>query len=81
MQRSIINPHVKLKKCPFCHQPAFLFKEELWNGSHGYHGHYMYYVGCDNAQCGVQPKTKESDDIYGDSDGAVQRAIKRWNGK
>lgn len=81
MQRSIINPHTHLQECPFCHEPGFLFKEELWNGSHGYHGNYDYYVGCDNDKCYVRPKTKAIDDIYRDSELAIQESIKRWNNR
>lgn len=79
MRTSIINPHTILKECPFCHTPAFLFKEELWHGSRGYPGHYDYYVGCCNDECNIKPETKRIDDIYRDSELAIQESIKRWN--
>lgn len=79
MFKSIINPHTILKECPFCHEPGFLFKEELWSGSRGYHGNYEYYVACDNENCYVRPKTVSIDDIYRETETAKQEAIRRWN--
>lgn len=79
MSKFIINPHTTLKECPFCHEPGFLFKEELWYGSHGCHGNYEYYVACDNENCCVRPKTVPIDDIYRDAESAKQEAIRRWN--
>lgn len=77
--KSIMNLQVRLRKCPFCHKPAYLFKEELWHGSHGYYGNYIYYVGCNNDECNVKPKTIAIDDIYRDTGLAIQESVNRWN--
>lgn len=77
----IINPHIKLAECPFCHEIGLLFREQLWDDSHGYYGKYEYYVCCDNNECGVRPKTRTSNDVYGDKKDAIQKVIKRWNSR
>lgn len=68
-----------LKECPFCHEPAVLFQDSLYNNGHGYYGKYLYYVGCNNTNCSVKPKTQSIDDIYRDSEIAIQESIDRWN--
>ena len=77
----IINPHTALAECPFCHEPGFLFREQLWNNGHGYYGNYEYYVGCDNDECNVNPKTRMTNDVYGDKENAIQEEIKKWNSR
>jgi len=79
MKKEIIETKKELKECPFCHKPAILFREEMWNESHGYYGRYNYYVECSNNECGVKPKTREVHDVYTDFRDAIQEAIKRWN--
>lgn len=77
----IINPHTKLAECPFCHEPGFLFREQLWNDRHGYYENYEYYVRCDNNKCNVRPKTRATNDVYSDKENAIQEVIKRWNSR
>lgn len=77
----IINPHTTLEKCPFCHKPGILFREQLWNNGYGYYGNYEYYVGCDNDECDVRPKTRATNDVYGDKEEAINKSIKRWNSR
>lgn len=47
------------KECPFCHNLPDIAKSPLWNGSHGYHGRYNYYIACRNENCKMKPKTYE----------------------
>lgn len=44
-------------------------------------GNYEYYVGCDNDECNVNPKTRMTNDVYGDKENAIQEAIKKWNSR
>lgn len=75
----ILNTNVKLKKCPFCRKPGFLFRDPLWSNGHGYYGHYEYYVKCDNDECTVKVKTKAQNDIYKPKDEAIKSVIESWN--
>lgn len=52
------------KECPFCRVLPDIVKDPLWNGSHGYHGHYKYYIACQNKDCKIQPRTRAYNDIY-----------------
>lgn len=75
----IVITDKKIKECPFCKKPGYVFKEQLWNGSHGYHGCYDYYTGCLNQDCRIKPKTRGVDDIYRSSDEAIDMVINDWN--
>ena len=77
----IINPLTTLVECPFCHKPGFLFRDPLWRDGHGYYGNYEYFVGCDNDECNVKPKTRVTNDIYGKKEEAIQEAIRKWNSR
>ena len=59
-------PLIKIlpQECPWCHNMPVLVKDPLWDGSHGYHGHYKYYVACRNKECNVNPHTYAYNDIY-----------------
>jgi hypothetical protein len=72
---------LSLKSCPFCGAGVFLHKEPAWNGSHGYRGNYIYYVGCTNPDCAVRPTTKKSDDIYRTEEEAREKIINYWNNR
>lgn len=68
------------KECPFCHDIPVVAKDELWNGSHGYYGHYNYYVACKNDKCKVQPQTRPYTDIYDMTEQeCIDKSIKDWN--
>lgn len=70
------------KECPWCHKIPSIEKVPLWDGSHGYHGKYKYYVVCKNAKCKIQPRTKEYNDIYDMSEEqCVNKAIEDWNNR
>lgn len=78
-KRSIIN-FCEPIECPFCHKPALVIKEKLWNGNYGYYGKYNYYVGCKNSKCRVQPRTKPYNDIYDMTEKwCIDKAIRDWN--
>ena len=77
----ILNPHTVLSECPFCHEPGFLFRDPLWSDGHGYYGNYEYFVGCDNDECNVKPKTRATNDIYGKKEKAIQEVIRKWNSR
>lgn len=71
---------VLLKECPFCHDMPILAKDPKWNASHGYHGHYEYYVACKNGKCKINPRTKSYNDIYDMSEQeCIDKAIEDWN--
>ena len=68
------------KECPFCHDIPVVAKKPMWNGSHGYHGNYTYYVACKNKNCKVQPRTKAYNDIYDMTEQkCIDKSIKDWN--
>lgn len=69
----------ELEKCPFCGKTGFAYRKPLWNGSHGYHGNYEYFVGCLNLKCKIRPKTCGIDDIYRCPDEAIEMAVQDWN--
>lgn len=69
-----------IKECPFCHDIPILNKDPLWNGSHGYHGNYEYYVGCRNGRCKINPRTKSYNDIYDMKEQeCIEKVIEDWN--
>lgn len=71
---------MNLKPCPFCGGEAELNIEPMWDGSHGYHDCYGYYIQCSNENCDVMPKTREYDTIYEkDKQKQQQKAIDAWN--
>jgi len=73
---------MSLKKCPFCKGYAEVIKEPLWNGSHGYHDCYGFYVKCSNSNCNIKPKTKSYDTIYEKNEELQkQKAIEDWNNR
>lgn len=68
------------KECPWCHDMPIISKDPMWNGSHGYHGCYEYYVACTNGKCKIKPKTKSYCDIYDMSENeCITSAIDDWN--
>ena len=68
------------KECPFCHDIPVVAKDPLWNGGHGYYGHYEYYVVCKNDNCNVQPRTKAYNDIYDIKEQeCINKSIEDWN--
>ena len=75
----IETKNIRIDICPFCKQPAKLFRNRLWWKEYGYEGKYIYHVGCDNRNCPVQPRTKTYDDTYVDTDIAITDAISDWN--
>lgn len=77
-----IKMKVLPKECPFCHSMPAVESKPLWSGTHGYHGHYEYYVRCDNDKCKIQPKTIAYNDIY-DMTGqdCIDKAIEDWNSR
>lgn len=69
-----------LKECPFCHLMPSVIKNPLWHESHGYHGKFEYYVGCQNDTCKIKPETRRYDDIYKMTEqDCIDRAITDWN--
>jgi len=81
---SVIGPEVvevnkSIDICPFCKQPAKLFRNRLWWKEYGYEGCYSYHVGCDNPYCSMKPSTKSQDDIYTDTDVVINSVINDWN--
>lgn len=75
----VILTHDWIDICPFCKEPVKLFRERLWWKEYGYIGNYRYYVGCDNPDCSVRPRTKTHNDIYVETEMAIQETIKDWN--
>lgn len=76
MQLIRISP----KECPFCHNMPVIRKEPLWNGSHGYHDCYEYYVACENEKCKVNPRTSSYNDIYDMKEQeCIEKALEDWN--
>lgn len=72
----------KLKKCPFCKGEAELVKDPLWNGSHGYHDCYGFYITCGNNKCNIKPKTRSYDTIYNKNEETQkQKAADDWNNR
>lgn len=68
------------KGCPFCHALPDIVKKPLWNGSHGYYGHYKYYIACKNTDCKIQPETISYNDIYDMTEQeCIDKAIEDWN--
>ena len=78
---SIIRAPCKLKKCPWGKIKPELFKEELWNGNHGYYGNYDFYVKCNNQKCKIRPQTIKYDDVYRDASIAIKSACDDWNNR
>ena len=76
------NNRISLKPCPWCHRVPKVIKEALWQGSHGYHGCYQYYVECKNKNCRVQPKTRTYDTVgsYSSTE-CINKAISDWNNR
>lgn len=71
-----------LKKCPFCKGDVLLIKDPLWNGSHGYHGCYEFYVKCNNENCLVKPKARAYHTIYEKNEQVqIDKAIDAWNNR
>lgn len=71
-----------LEECPWCHTEPRVIINPLWNGMHGYHGHFEYYVSCDNAHCKIQPKTKKYNDIYNmTEEDCIIKATSDWNNR
>ena len=79
--RSIINAPCKLKKCPWCKNRPNLYKEALWNGTHGYRGNYTYYIKCDNKMCKINPVTKKYNDVYDKEDSCINNVCNDWNNR
>lgn len=77
----ILISHTALSECPFCHKPGFLFRNPLWQDGQGYYGNYEYFIGCDNDECEVRPRTRAANDIYGDKEEAIQKVIGKWNSR
>ena len=71
-----------LKKCPFCKGCAEIVKEPLWNGSHGYHNSYGFYVKCSNNECNVKPRTVRYSTIYEENEETQKnKAVEDWNNR
>ena len=45
------------RECPFCHSLPDIVINPLWDGTHGYHGKYEYYIACRNNDCKIGPHT------------------------
>ena len=77
--KEILQTNIKIDICPFCKKPVNLFRNRLWWKEYGYEGRHSYYVGCDNPDCTVHPRTKSYNDIYIETEVAINDAIRDWN--
>lgn len=67
-----------IKPCGFCNGKAIIKEKPLWNGSHGYHGCYDYYVEC--TKCHITRPGGSFNTIVCDSkEEAIKKAIEHWN--
>lgn len=79
----------KLKPCPFCGGEAKIFAGEVSYDKWNYEVVRPYWVGCDNNDCSVNPKTtayktsiwlKQDGHVVMEQDGYAL-AVEAWNGR
>ena len=68
-----------LLPCPFCGEDVYIEKVQLWNGSHGYHGHYEFDVHCRNLECNCRISLGKNNTLYCNEEEARLNAIQAWN--
>ena len=64
-----------LKKCPWCGWPGALDISKL----DGYQGNFTVCVKCTNPNCEATRPNSKFNDLYCETQEAVDRAVKMWN--